>query len=463
MKLFSIRNKATFFVSVFGLLGLGWAFTAWLAQAGALSAPELLSALASAVLFAAVCLRFVPGWMRSWQRTASRSLCPATTDTGEREPPFMVLRIFALIVALNALIVLLVFLLRLLTGHPESFKASLEFWRCTDSGHYLDISRDWYLSEGEWDRLVQLVFLPGYPLVVRLFTCLTRYDLYAGLLVSALSFSGAGCVLYRLLRLDYSHAEAIRTIRYLCLLPGVFFFTAPMSESLFLLLCASCLYCTRTEKWTLGCLFGGLAAFTRSLGLTLLIPLLFELIAAAAERRRCADTDGKAGYPAVRWISLLMVPLGFALYCWINYTVSGDPFRFMEYQSRHWHQQPGWFFHTAAYQMKYAVSALTDEPTNAFGLWIPNLLSVYSSLVFMLLAEKKMRPGYVAWFIAYYVVSVGATWLLSAPRYLLALIPVPLSVSLTSGNKRADAVLTVCCVCLSLLYLYCFVMRWNVW
>ena len=36
-----------------------------------------------------------------------------------------------------------------------------------------------------------------------------------------------------------------------------------MSESLFLLLCAACLYCARTERWTLGCALGGLAAFTR--------------------------------------------------------------------------------------------------------------------------------------------------------------------------------------------------------
>lgn len=68
----------------------------------------------------------------------------------------------------NLSVIVAAFLLRRIIGYQETFVDSLEFWTCTDSYHYLAIARDWYLSEGDVDRLVQLVFLPGYPIVVRL-------------------------------------------------------------------------------------------------------------------------------------------------------------------------------------------------------------------------------------------------------------------------------------------------------
>ena len=458
------HKKPGFWVSVSGLIVLSAAFLSWLNEAENLSVPELLSALASAALFAAVCLRFVTEWMRSWQKATPRgNTYPETINSANTEPPFIEFKIFVSLISLNALVVFLVYILRQITGHPGTFRAYLEFWRCTDSGHYLDISREWYLSDGEWKRLVQLVFLPGYPIAVRFFSYFIGYDLYSGLIVSALSFAGAGCVLYRLLRLDFSYEETMRTIKYLYLFPGVFFFTAPMSESLFLLLCASSLYFARTGRWMLGYFFGGLAAFTRSLGLTLFVPLLFDLISDAIKERGGPGAAGQIKYLAARLFSLLIIPAGFALYCCINYFVAGDPFKFMEYQSQHWHQHLGWFFNTAAYQMEYAIRTFIEKPENLVGLWIPNIISCFASLVFMLLAEKKMRPSYVAWYIAYYAIAIGATWLLSAPRYLMVLIPVPLSVSIVARNAKADIFLTASCAILSLLYFIPFVMRWQVW
>ena len=127
----------------------------------------------------------------------------------------------------------------------ESYK---NFWLCLDSGHYVDIARDWYLSEGIRDRLVQLVFLPGYPIAIRLVNFLIGDYVVSGLLVSWLSFAGACSVIYSLLRLDYSHEVSLRTVRYLCIIPGVFFFISPMSESLFLLLSAGCVYLAGAGK-----------------------------------------------------------------------------------------------------------------------------------------------------------------------------------------------------------------------
>lgn len=102
-----------------------------------------------------------------------------------------------------------------------------------------------------------------------------------------------------------------------------------MSESLFMLCSLLSLYLMRRGRTVPSVLFGAYAAFTRSLGVILLVPLALELI-----RRRARVRE---------YLALAVVPLGFAAYCLINYAVSGDAFKFMYYQSSHWGQRLGWF------------------------------------------------------------------------------------------------------------------------
>lgn len=437
-----------FLISAAGLLTLGGLYLYWCVST---SAPVYgrISAFVCAALFAGVCLRFVPGWMDFWRKGPS-----SPAETGD-EPPHIGLKLFLSLLGYVLFILLLTYLLRVSAGYGGSFKNYLSFWTCADSAHYLDIARDGYLSVGSIDRLVQLVFLPGYPLAVRLMQVFVGDYLYAGLLVSALSFAGAGWVIYRLSRLDMDHDGALRTVKYLCLMPGAFFFAAPMSESLFLLLCALCVYCARKGCWLAGCLFGALAAFTRSLGLMLFVPLFFELVSSLGK-------EGKR-HSLRRFAALLLIPLGFGVYCAVNYVVSGDPFKFMEYQREHWGQQMGFFFNTASYQLQQAVGCARIDLPMLLGLWLPNLLCIFGSLSAMLVGAKRLRPSYCAWFIAYFVIAIGATWLLSAPRYLAALIPLPMALSSLSERAWADNVLTVLLSLFSLFYLVAFALRWPVY
>ena len=125
----------------------------------------------------------------------------------------MAARNFAALLALDLALLLLTWGVRALAGRPETLTQALEFWRCLDSRHYLDIARDGYIAAGEHDRVVQHEFLPGYPLAVRAVMLLVPSDICAGLLTSALCFAGAGCVVYRLLRLDLPHRQALRALR----------------------------------------------------------------------------------------------------------------------------------------------------------------------------------------------------------------------------------------------------------
>ena len=432
-------------ICVLGLLGLWGLFVYWL-YGSDYSAAAYIAAFFSAVLFALVCLRFVPGWMRFWSRGGY-----AEAERVGGEPARIRPRIFLGVLLWALGVFLIIFAVYCVIGYsPRTF---LNFWTLTDAQHYLDIARDWYLSEGSHDRLVQLVFLPGYPLAVRAVQLLVRDWVIAGMLVSVFSFAGACCVIYSLLRLDYPHETSLRCVKYLCLVPGSFFFIAPMSESLFLLLSALCVYLARRGRYGLGCLFGACAAFTRSLGLMLFVPVCMELVHELANAKR-----GRA-----RLLWLLLIPAGFGAYICINYLVSGNPFQYMVYQSEHWGQRFGFFFATAGYQTENAIASLSNNLHNFLGLWLPNIVFDLASLGVMAWSARRMRPSYAAWFIAYYVIAIGATWLLSAPRYLISLLPFILGLTLIAATRRRDNIMTLICIPLWLYYAAVFTLRWQVW
>ena len=443
------KTRAVIALDALGLAALAALFVLWCVRTPDLTAAGGIAAGCSAALFAAVGLRFVPAWVYFWQRGDDAPAVPAA------EPAHMGARIFAALLALDLALLLLTWGIRALTGQPETLAQALEIWRGTDSRHYLDIARDGYIAAGDPDRVVQLVFLPGYPLVVRAMMLLVPSDICAGLLTSALCFAGAGCVVYRLLRLDLPHRQALRALRFLVLAPGCFFFAAPMSESLFLLLTAAALYLARTRRPILGGLCGAYTAFTRSLGLLLIVPLLWELVHNVVQRRRISIRQT---------VGLLLVPLGFAAYCCINRHVSGNPFQFLIYQREHWNQRTGLFFSTAAYQTDYLLRCLrSGNWRDALGLWLPNLIACFSALILLAKAAPRLRASQTAWFLAYYIIAVGATWLLSAPRYLLVLLPAPLALAQCAQKRTANIALTAVSALAALGYLAAFALRWQVW
>ena len=155
-------RRAVIVLDALGLAALAALFVLWCVRTPGLSVPGGIAAGCSAALFAAVGLRFVPAWVHFWQREGD---APAAVPAAE--PAHMGSRIFAALLALDLVLLLLTWSVRALAGQPETLAQALEFWRCTDSRHYLDIARDGYIAAGDPDRVVQLVFLPGYPLVVR--------------------------------------------------------------------------------------------------------------------------------------------------------------------------------------------------------------------------------------------------------------------------------------------------------
>lgn len=417
-----------------------------------------ITGLLSALLFSLTVILFLKHWISSWF-SPSQEACHAS-DTGKVEFPTVV-RLFLSFLAVDAMILLFVFFLQWKLQGQTSFKDSLSLWSYTDSYHYLNIARDWYLQEGPQDRLVELVFLPGYPLAVRAVATFVPDYLYAGMLVSAISFAGAGTILYCLARLDMDHRTAMRALRYTVLMPGVFFFAAPQSESLFFLLSISCIYLLRKRAWLPACLLGGLASFTRSLGILLLIPAVFEMVRADRSHVQSGKSRSQRILP---FLMLFLILSGFGCYCMICNSISGDPLKWIIYQRENWDQQIGLFFSTAAQEVMYLVYTFQyQDYRQMVGVWIPNLMAAFGALGIMVFSIRKIRPSYGAYFLSYYAVAFGATTLISGPRYLLVLFPITFGIAQITRKRGVDCILTILAVFLSILYTLLFIYHSHIW
>lgn len=431
----------------------------WMRHNPMISTAGRISAIICSLLFIVLGVRFMPCWSKAWRPRVA----PAEQPMGEKVSWKVIAKVFFVMLCINALMSLLVFAVHVMLGARGTFLEEIEIlWRKTDSTHYLEIAEGWYASEGEWGKLVQLVFLPGYPLMIRLFETVVGDYFRAAMLVSMLSFAAAGTLLYCLVRLDSSHEDAVRTLKYLCIVPGAFFFSGVMTESYFLLLSVLTVYLARKKKWFWSCIVGGLAAFTRSLGLMLFIPVCFELVDYEVQRTNIPDWQRSSWVP--RGLCLLIIPLGFAFYCFICKQVSGEWFKFLEYESQNWGQELGLFFNTASYQMENAIMRFQEGNYEEFmGLWIPGLVCIFGSLLVMCLSVKRIRASYVTYFIAYYVIAIGATWLLSAPRYLAALFPISIGLAQVTENRAVDSFVTVLMASAEVMYICMFIWRWQVW
>ena len=114
-------------------------------------------------------------------------------------------------------------------------------------------------------------------------------------------------------------------------------------------------------------------------------------------------------------------------------------------------------------QTVYGLTALREQSTVFYGLWLPSLIYLFGSIAILIAAQKKLRPSYVAYFLLYYAITMGATWLLSAPRYLTAAFPLALGLAAITEKRWADALATTLCTAGLLYYLFAFLQHWSVY
>ncbi|MDH3529798.1 MAG: mannosyltransferase family protein, partial [Acidobacteriota bacterium] len=202
----------------------------------------------------------------------------------------------------------------------------LYIWKRWDAVHYIKIAQDGYAAVGE-DRFL-LVFYPLYPLLVAILDFVVRDTVLSAFLISGVASVVLAVVLRELVRLDYAERVADAAVLFLFIFPTSFVLHIPYTESLFLALVVSAFFAARKRRWLLAGVLGCLACTTRINGLLLFPALLLEVWNEFRETRE----------KNWQWLYLLLIPIGVSSYLGLNYSVSGDPFKFLEYQREHWHR-----------------------------------------------------------------------------------------------------------------------------
>ncbi len=381
----------------------------------------------------------------------SRIKMPATKEWK------LFLKIFVITIASRMAIYIFVFIFyNLKINQLQGFFGSMQFlWNKWDSNHYLFLAENWYVN-APLDKKYLLVFYPLYPLLTMVTHIFVRDYFAAGIIVSNICISVAAYFLYKLCQLEFNDKISMRAVKYMLIYPFAFFFGITYTESLFIALCIMSIYYIRRNSWGWAGFFGMLASFTRNQGLMLLVPAAVEYILTFRVVYNIRKLQIKKLIQDFihNGIFVCIIPIGFFLYLFINKAVSGEWFRFLEYQKENWHNTMTFFGSNLKLHMDYIIMG----HKNTMGIWIPQIVSFALVLVLAFYGLNKMRTSYLAFIMAYLIFSYSPSWLLSGPRYILCLFPIyMLFAKFTEKSKVLDAILTVLSIALLCFYSILFV------
>lgn len=264
------------------------------------------------------------------------------------------------------------------TGHPAGgLIAPLRNWFAQDAVHFI------YIAQHGYDQAWRTAFFPLFPLLEHILAPFFGGDYgLAGMFVANASYLGALVVLRDLVGRDFEPDVARRTLLYLSIFPTAFYFFAPYSEPLWLLLAIGSFAATRRRRWWLAGVLGGFAMLTRSQSLVLLVPFAIEFVAA----RR---------YGLVRWWEALwaaLIPAGLGVYSFYLYERFHDPFAYSTGQG-YWQRGLAWPWQSIVASI-IALASGSQQNSVVISHLALNLGATLVFLVLTVPALRKLPPSY---------------------------------------------------------------------
>jgi hypothetical protein len=206
-----------------------------------------------------------------------------------------------------------------------------------DAGWYGDIALDGYSFAGAFDRQQNLAFFPAFPMAMRVAGyAMGAYGrgmprelrmarlLWGGVLVSLAAFAWASVYLWRLARDTIGETRAGDAVALLAAYPFALFYSAPYSESVFLLGSIAAVYHFRRDEWLRAGGWGCLAGLARPNGCFLSVVLAALLIERhlSASRQAVARESAAATIPT-SLLSAAMPALGMLAFSAYVHHVTG--------------------------------------------------------------------------------------------------------------------------------------------
>ena len=326
--------------------------------------------------------------------------------------------------------------------YPDSI---ISIWNVWDTQHYTAIAQYGYTSSTVDKRHLQIVFLPLYPYIIKIFSIVFRDYLLSALLVSNLAFAGAIIYFFKLVRLDYDIEDSFRSVIYLSVFPTALFLHAAYTESLFMALSIACFYYARKEKWALAGLIGMLAAATRITGIILLPVLVIEYLNQKGFQLKSVRKN-------ILWLSL--ITLGIIFYLGINYVTFGDPFKFLEIQEKHWSKHLDFPYKG----FLYALGGIAwRTPSEAMYAGWGELAFAILGLALIIYSFFRIRLSYCLYALATWFLVTSTWFWLSIPRYTLSMFPIFIALALLGRHRVVNYLVLFISITLYALLLIQFI------
>lgn len=360
-----------------------------------------------------------------------KPFCPLAYDQTDRDrcnAGFKALFIvFITAIAFRIITYFLSFLILRTLIYPENtFDLSiiLRDWVRWDANNYIRIATVGYDGYYENGMATTLVFFPLYSWIMKLFNLFIPSIAACGLIVSTLCYS-LGCIfLYALVCEDYGKNIAKRTVILISVFPFSFFFGAIMPESTFLLTGCACMYFARKRHFVLSGIFGALASLSRMQGLLLAVFFVTEWINAYKPFTLLKGKEYKTLCKHIfsKLSPVLIMPVGTLIYLYQNYAVTGDAFKFLEYQERVWGQHAQYFGQTVADNFRNLTTTLWSE-TQSVCIWLPQLVLFFLCTATLVYGLRRHRSGYILFLVLYLIMNYTPSLLLSGGRYMCVAFP----------------------------------------
>lgn len=270
-------------------------------------------------------------------------------------------------------------------------------WVRWDGPHYIDIAKNGYQTTGEQSLFI--VFYPLYPIFIKLFNFVIQDFNTSSILVSIVFSFLASIFLYELTLLDFNKRTALLSVWFLNIFPTTYFLQASYTESVFLTFSLATIYFLRKGEIIPASISGFLLTLSRINGL-LLLPLLIM------EFKKKRD-----------FIALLITPLGFGLYLFINYLLFNDFFYFQKPLASNW-------FKTLEFPWIGIMNLENFVKNQEDKIFYGEFIALIFSIITTALVWIKIRKSYSIYMFINLILFTSTSFILSTPRYILILFPI---------------------------------------
>ncbi len=286
----------------------------------------------------------------------------------------------------------------------------LDLWNRWDADQYLKLAKFGYTNASVWKAW----FYPLYPWSVRIVAFLNGNYLVSALVVSAASLFVAALLLRRLVEIDFSPQVALRSVWFFLIFPTAYFLHAP---------------------------------YTERNGIVLVPALAVE---AGYQLWKTKRWNWK-------WLWIALVPVGFGVYLFLNWRVTGDPFAAFRMRKTMSSTSVAWPW----VGMRGALGIMMDwKPGQAEMVGTQEFVFALLGLIGVVVSWIKLRPIYAIWMTGNWLLFAGVTFLESMPRYTLTMFPIFILFGLLSANRFWSVVLTVWSLLFLGLFTSLFVRGW---